>query len=53
MRITSLADDGCIRYSRGHITVLDRQRLQANACDCHHVIRDAFANAYRGLRPDQ
>jgi CRP-like cAMP-binding protein len=50
---SGLAEDGCIRYSRGRITVLDRDRLQANACDCYHVIRDTFANAYRELRPDQ
>lgn len=37
---SALADDGCIRYSRGRITLLDRDRLEANACDCYHVIRD-------------
>jgi hypothetical protein len=24
-----------IRYRRGHITVLDRQRLECGACECY------------------
>lgn len=28
-----------IRYSRGHITVLDRPRLEAMACECYAVVR--------------
>jgi CRP-like cAMP-binding protein len=47
---SALAEDGCIRYSRGRITVLDRHRLEANACDCYHVIRDTLADAYHDLR---
>jgi hypothetical protein len=30
----SLAEDGCITYIRGLITIIDRPRLQAHACDC-------------------
>lgn len=30
-----LQDDGVIRYSRGHIAVLDRQRLEARTCEFH------------------
>jgi CRP-like cAMP-binding protein len=37
----SLAEDGCISYTRGAITVTDRARLQAHACDCYEVIRQA------------
>lgn len=33
---------GAIRYSRGHITVLDRGRLEQTACDCYNVIRNRF-----------
>lgn len=47
---SGLADDGCIRYSRGRITILDRDLLQANACPCYLVIRGAIANTYSGLR---
>lgn len=37
----ALAEDGCITYTRGSITITDRARLQSNACDCYDVIRRA------------
>jgi CRP-like cAMP-binding protein len=37
----SLAEDGCITYSRGVITIVDRPRLRSHACDCYDVIRRA------------
>ena len=37
----SLAEDGCITYARGAITITDRPRLQDHACDCYEVIRRA------------
>ena len=37
----SLADDDCITYSRGTITITDRTRLQAHACNCYETIRRA------------
>ena len=30
---------GIIRYSRGHITVLDRPRLEALCCECYGVVK--------------
>jgi hypothetical protein len=30
---------GVIEYSRGHITVLDRQRLEALSCECYAVVK--------------
>ncbi|SDI34333.1 cAMP-binding domain of CRP or a regulatory subunit of cAMP-dependent protein kinases [Pseudomonas flavescens] len=30
---------GVIEYSRGHITVLDRHRLEALSCECYAVVR--------------
>ena len=35
----SLAEDGCITYNRGLITITDRPRLQSHACDCYEAIR--------------
>jgi CRP-like cAMP-binding protein len=33
---------GCITFSRGSITVLDREGLEAAACPCYELIRDAY-----------
>jgi CRP-like cAMP-binding protein len=40
---------GLIRYSRGHITVLDRPGLEARVCECYEVVRKEF----RRLLPDK
>ncbi len=34
-----LQDAGLIEYQRGHITVLDRQGLEARVCECYEVVR--------------
>ena len=31
-----------IRYSRGHVTILDRRRLEAIACECYVVVKDEY-----------
>ncbi len=37
-----LQSAGLIHYSRGHITVLDRPRLEARACECYQVVKTEF-----------
>jgi CRP-like cAMP-binding protein len=37
-----LQRDGVIRYSRGRITVLDRERLEAKVCECYGVVKKEF-----------
>jgi CRP-like cAMP-binding protein len=37
----SLAEDGCLTYSRGRMTITDRPRLQSHACNCYQAIRQA------------
>ena len=45
----SLAEDGCLTYTRGVITLVDRPRLQAHACTCYEAIRRA-TDAALGIR---
>jgi CRP-like cAMP-binding protein len=40
---------GIIRYSRGHITVLDRAGLEKRTCECYAVVK----KEYDRLLPDQ
>ena len=37
-----LQDVGLIRYNRGHITVLDRHRLEQRVCECYAVVKKEF-----------
>jgi hypothetical protein len=37
-----LQRDGLIRYSRGHIHVLDRGRLEHHSCECYGVVERAY-----------
>jgi CRP-like cAMP-binding protein len=41
----ALADDGALTYTRGSITIVDRERLRTSACDCYDVIREATERA--------
>jgi CRP-like cAMP-binding protein len=37
-----LQDAGLIRYSRGHITVLDRPGLESKVCECYAVVKREY-----------
>ena len=37
-----LQTDGLIHYSRGHITVLDRPKLEKRVCECYAVVKREF-----------
>ena len=37
-----LQSAGVIRYSRGHIAVLDRSRLEHHSCECYRVVRKEY-----------
>ena len=37
-----LQQAGCIRYRRGHITVLDRAGLESRVCECYAVVKKEY-----------
>jgi CRP-like cAMP-binding protein len=39
---STLQRAGIIRYGRGRITILDREALEATACDCYRVVKVRF-----------
>ena len=57
--VTAAAGDlqaaGLIHYSRGHITVLDRKKLEQRVCECYQVVKTEFDRLlpYRPLTPKQ
>jgi CRP-like cAMP-binding protein len=44
-----LQEAGLIRYSRGHITILDRKGLEKRTCECYGVVK----REYDRLLPDR
>ena len=43
---------GLIKYRRGHITVLDRPRLEDRVCECYAVVRKEFDRLLPDSVPD-
>src|ERR1044071_5388205 len=37
-----LQDAGAISYVRGHIKILDRQRMEETVCECYRVVKNEF-----------
>jgi len=37
-----LQDSGAIKYIRGHIKIIDRQKLEETVCECYRVVKDEF-----------
>jgi CRP-like cAMP-binding protein len=44
----TLQQAGLIRYHRGLVTILDRERLEAAACECYRTIADAIERLLGG-----
>jgi CRP-like cAMP-binding protein len=47
----NLQNAGLIRYSRGRITVLDRDKLEQRVCECYAVVRKEFDRLLPYLPP--
>lgn len=37
-----LRHEGVINYQRGHLTINDRARLEANSCECYEIVKKEF-----------
>jgi hypothetical protein len=37
-----LHEAGLIDYTRGHVTIKKRQKLEDAACECYRTVRDEF-----------
>jgi CRP-like cAMP-binding protein len=37
-----IQSEGIIKYTRGHISILDRPRLEKRACECYQVVKDEY-----------
>ena len=44
-----LQADGLIHYSRGHIHVVDREKLENRACECYAVVKNEYDRLMSGL----
>ena len=48
-----LQSAGLIRYSRGHITVTDREGLESGACECYAAVKREYACTHGGMAGGQ
>jgi Mn-dependent DtxR family transcriptional regulator len=39
----TLQDSGRVNYVRGRLTILDGEGLEADACECHRVLKNELA----------
>ena len=43
----SLQHEKVIHYTRGQVTILDRRRLEATACECYGVVKEEYERSAR------
>jgi CRP-like cAMP-binding protein len=48
-----LQDIGLIHYCRGHISILDRNGLESNACECYRIVEDEVDRLFGRKRKPQ
>jgi len=48
-----LQTEGCIRYRRGHISVLDRAGLESRVCECYGVVKKELDRLFSDVQPGQ
>lgn len=51
--VGALRDRGLIRYGRGQVTIVDRPRLEAAACECYGAVRSHFERVLPEVKPQE
>lgn len=51
--VGTLRDRGLIRYGRGQVTILDRPRLEAAACECYGAVKAHFERILPEVKPQE
>jgi CRP-like cAMP-binding protein len=46
MAARRLQEEGMISYVRGHIQILDREKLLSHVCECYQVVKDEHARLF-------
>ena len=46
-----LQRSGLIEYQRGRVRILNRENLEAAACDCYQITKDLYTNLYAKALP--
>jgi CRP-like cAMP-binding protein len=47
----ALQRSGLIEYRRGQVKIINREELEAAACDCYQIIRKLYFGLYKGSQP--
>jgi CRP-like cAMP-binding protein len=51
LAMRALQDAGLVRYTRGHVTVVDRAGLERASCECYRVVSAHFARLLGQVAP--
>ena len=51
LAMRALQDAGFVRYTRGHVTVVDRAGLERASCECYRVVSAHFARLLGQVAP--
>jgi Mn-dependent DtxR family transcriptional regulator len=47
----TLQKDGLIKYRHGHVTIVDRESLEAASCECYRAATNLLRSVTDGMKP--